>query len=55
MINLIVIVGFAILSGWIGQQLVNTSPALLGGIVALCGGCTYLGAMLAGKGQQGRG
>lgn len=54
MINLLVIVGFAVLAGWVGQQAVSLSPALVGGIVALCGASTYLGSRLSGKGQ-GRG
>jgi hypothetical protein len=51
MINLIVVVGFAVLAGWVGQQAINLSPALVGGIVVLCGASTYLGNRLAGKGQ----
>ena len=52
MINLIVIVGFAVLAGWVGQQAVHLSPALLVGVIGLCMGCTYLGSRLSvGKGR----
>ena len=49
MINLLVVVGYAVLAGWLGQQMIHLSPKLLVGVIGLCLGCTYLGSRLSTK------
>ena len=55
MTTALIVVGFAALAGWVGVQLVATPPLFIGGIVALCAGCTYLGSRLGKGGRGGRG
>ena len=46
MINALIVVGFTVLMGWMAQELVGVSSLLVGGMVVLCGACTYLGKRL---------
>ena len=52
MINAMIVVGFVVLTGWVAQQVSTLSPALIGGIVVLCGTSAYVGNRLA-AGQRG--